>query len=188
MRGDYAATPAAALVVDKPAQIIGRWVQRIQNGLMDIRPAMRFAFELEELANLLETLYATSACLRFISPDRKFTLARRLSDLPCEVLAVYMLDLILARGSTQCHDCTWSRRQASTAPRHLGIAARGPARLVFLHSPKNGRLRFAYNGPVAVVWVAAGTKRKNGQQPMTHSKLAKLDHGGVVADRLPQNR
>ena len=144
-----------------------------------------------EVAGLLETLYAASARLEVIFPGRKFTLDGHLVGSIGEVLAAYMFDLELARGSTQGHDA-YARdgRQVEvklTQGTYVSLREK-PTHLIVLHRPKGGRLRVAYNGPGAIVWAATGARQKNGQRPITLSKLAKLDHDILGADRLLQNR
>lgn len=144
-----------------------------------------------EVAQLLEALYAASARLEVLFPGRKFTLDGHVVGSIGEVIAAYMFELDLARGSTQGHDAyTCDGRQVEVKfTQGTSVALREePAHLIVLHRRKAGRVGVAYNGPGAPVWASSGALQKNGQRPITLARLVKIDALVADADRLPRVR
>lgn len=144
-----------------------------------------------EVAEQLEALYAASTRLEVLFPGRKFTLDGHLVGSIGEVIAAYIFDLNLARGSTQGHDAyTRDGRQVEVKfTQGTSVALREePAHLIVLHRHKAGSVRVAYNGPGGPVWASCGALQKNGQRPITLAKLGKIDALVADADRLPRVR
>ncbi len=144
-----------------------------------------------EVTSHLDALYAASEGLEAIFTGRKFTLDGHLVGSIGEVVAAYMFGLNLMPASTLGHDAMApDGRQVeikltqgkSVALRHV------PQHLIVLHRPKGGPVRVVYNGPGGVVWDACGKPQKNGQQPISLSRLRTLDAAVTIADRLPQFR
>lgn len=141
-----------------------------------------------EVSLQLEALYDASARLEAIFPGRKFTLDGHLVGSVGEVVAAYMFDLDLARGSSLGHHA-YTRdgrpveikltQGAAVAIRHE------PGHLIVLHRPRPGPVRVAFNGPGILAWTAAGTMARNGQRPIRLSRLAALDEGIDPALKLP---
>ena len=56
---------------------------------------------------------------------------------------------------------------------------------VALHRPRAGPVRVVYNGPGGVVWDACGKPQKNGQRPISLTRLRALDAALMDTARLP---
>lgn len=125
----------------------------------------------------LDDLYAASEGLERLFPGRKFTLDGHLVGSVGEVVAAYMFDLDLNAASTQGHDAVSKdgRKVEIKLTQGKGVAIRHePEHLIVLHRPKGGPMRLIYNGPGDLAWHAAGKMQKNGQRPISRSKLAAL--------------
>lgn len=144
-----------------------------------------------EVTNHLDVLYAASEVLVKIFVVRKFTLDGHLVGSIGEVVAAYMFGLDLMPASTLGHDAMApDGRQVEiklTQGKSVGLR-HAPQHLIALHRPKGGPVRVVYNGPGGFVWDACGKPQKNGQQPISLSRLRTLDAAVTIADRLPQLR
>lgn len=144
-----------------------------------------------EVTSHLDALYAASEGLEAIFIGRKFTLDGHLVGSIGEVVAAYMFDLELMPASTLGHDAMApdGRQVEIKLTQGKSVALRhAPQHLIVLHRPKGGPVRVVYNGPGGVVWDACGKPQKNGQQPISLSRLRTLDTAVAIADRLPQLR
>jgi len=141
-----------------------------------------------QVAQHLDNPYTASDGLEGIFPGRKFTLDGHLVGSIGEVVAAYMFDLTLNPASTLGHDATAANGrnvEIKLTQGDKGVAIRHePEHLIVLHRPKGGPIRTVYNGPGAVVWEAAGKMQKNGQRPISLSRLKLLDAGIADRDRL----
>lgn len=144
-----------------------------------------------EVRNLLDALYAATDRLETIFPGRKFSLDGHLVGSIGEVLAAYMFDLDLFRGSTKGHDAAARggrsvevklTQQKSVAIRHQ------PDHLIVLRRERGKPLEVVYNGPGKRAWDQAGKKQSNGQRPIGVAKLRALMLSVAQADRLRQIR
>jgi hypothetical protein len=139
----------------------------------------------------LDALYAASEGLEAMFAGRKFTLDGHLVGSIGEVVAAYMFGLDLMPASTLGHDAMApdGRQVEIKLTQGKSVALRhAPQYLIVLHRPKGGPVRVVYNGPGGVVWDACGKPQKNGQQPISLSRLRTLDTAVAIADRLPQLR
>jgi hypothetical protein len=139
----------------------------------------------------LDALYAASEGLEAIFAGRKFTLDGHLVGSIGEVVAAFMLDLELMPASTLGHDAMApdGRQVEINLTQGKYVALRhAPQHLIALHRPKGGPVRVVYIGPGGLVWDACGKPQKNGQQPISLSRLRTLDTAVAIADRLPQLR
>lgn len=144
-----------------------------------------------EVTSHLDALYAASEGLEAIFTGRKFTLDGHLVGSIGEVVAAYMFGLELMPASTLGHDAIApdGRQVEIKLTQGKSVALRhAPQHLIALHRPKGGPVRVVYNGPGGVVWDACGKPQKNGQQPISLSRLRTLDAAVTIADRLPQLR
>lgn len=149
---------------------------------------MNNAVDWQEVSKLLEDLYRASGRLEELFPGRKFTLDGHLVGSVGEVIAAYMFDLTLVRGSTLGHDALAAdgRRVEVKLTQRGGAAIRHPSdHLIVLHRPKGGPVRVVYNGPGEPVWHQAGAMGRNGQRPIGLTKLLALDRTVPEAARLP---
>lgn len=144
-----------------------------------------------EVRSLLEALYLSSDRLEAMFPGRKFTLDGHLVGSIGEVIAAYMFDLDLLRGSNKGHDArTSSGRQVEIKlTQGGGVALRHePEHLLVLQRSKGAGVRIVFNGPGSLAWELAGKMQKNGQRPISLKRLGELDHHVPPADRLKQIR
>ncbi|MCR9140138.1 MAG: hypothetical protein NXI27_29405 [Alphaproteobacteria bacterium] len=140
-----------------------------------------------QVAQHLDDLYTASAGLEQMFPGRKFTLDGHLVGSIGEVVAAYIFDLDLNPASTLGHDATSADGKnveiKLTQGRSVAIRHE-PEHLIVLHRPKGGPVRVVYNGPGARVWTAAGAMQKNGQRPISLSRLDRLAAEIPDHDRL----
>lgn len=141
-----------------------------------------------EVRDLLDTLYSSTDRLEALFPGRKFTLDGHLVGSIGEVIAAYMFDLELNPASTLAHDaiCPTGRRVeikfthgSSVAIRHL------PDHLLVLRRRREWPVEVVYNGPGELAWEATGAIQKNGQRPISLTRLAALDRTICDTLRLP---
>ena len=126
---------------------------------------------------LVGQLYALVAQLEALFPGRRFTPDGHLVGSIGEVIAAHRYGLELLRHSAQGHDA----RTASgllveiKATQGSSVALREqPNHLIVLHLSKLGEASEVYNGPGALVWSAAGAMQRNGQRPISVSRLRAL--------------
>ncbi|SPJ27717.1 DUF6998 domain-containing protein [Falsiruegeria mediterranea] len=143
------------------------------------------------VAQHLDDLYSASDGLERIFPGRKFTLDGHLLGSIGEVVAAYMFDLDLNPASTLGHDATAAdgRNVEIKLTQGKSVAIRHePEHLIVLQRPKGGPIRTVYNGPGGSAWEAAGKMQKNGQRPISLSRLVKLDATVAEPMRLSMKR
>ena len=141
-----------------------------------------------EVTRHLDALYAASEGLETIFAARKFTLDGHLVGSIGEVVAAYMFGLALMPASTLGHDAMApdGRRVEIKLTQGKSVALRhAPEHLIALHRPKGGPVSVVYNGPGGVVWDACGKPQKNGQSPISLTRLHALDAALTDAARLP---
>ena len=145
----------------------------------------------DQVARFLDDLYTASDGLEQMFPGRKFTLDGHLVGSIGEVVAAYIFDLDLKPASTLGHDAKApdGRSVEIKLTQGRGVAIRHePEHLVVLHRPKGGQMRIVFNGPGAIAWEAAGKMQKNGQRPISLTRLSKLLETVTVAMRLSEVR
>lgn len=144
----------------------------------------------EEVPGLVGQLYELVAQLEGLFPGRRFTPDGHLIGSIGEVIAAHRYGLELLPHSAQGHD---ARSASGTlveikATQGSSVALRErPNHLIVLHISKFGESSEIYNGPGAPVWEAAGAMQRNGQRPISLSKLRKLMAGVPEALRLPES-
>ena len=123
--------------------------------------------ELYKIANELESSY----------PGRKFTIDGHLVGSIGEVIVAEHYGLELLRNSTETHDAV------STEGKYIQIKATQINRIAISSEPdyliviklfSDGTWEEVYNGPGKLVWENAGKMQKNGQRPVSVSKLRSL--------------
>ena len=142
----------------------------------------------EHVAALLDDLYNAADGLEQIFPGRKFTLDGHLVGSIGEVAAAFMFDLDLNPASTLGSDAKScdGREVEIKLTQGRGVAIRHePEHLIVLHRPQGGPIRVVFNGPGALAWAAAGKMQKNGQRPISLSRLSLLSNEVAGHDRLP---
>lgn len=145
----------------------------------------------DQVARHRDDLYTASEALERLFPGRKFTLDGHLVGSIGEVIAAYMFDLDLTPASTLGHDARArdGRRVEIKLTQGRTVALRHePDHLIVLDRPKGGPVRVIYNGPGTPVWTAAGKMQRNGQKPISLTRLASLAAEVPVAAQLPVMR
>jgi hypothetical protein len=144
-----------------------------------------------KVAGYLDDLYTASDGLEQMFPGRKFTLDGHLVGSIGEVVAAFIFGLDLNPASTLGHDATApdGRNVEIKLTQGRSVAIRHePQHLIVLHRPKGGPIRIVFNGPGAHAWAAAGKMQKNGQRPISLTRLAQLHANVPVRDRLVEMR
>jgi hypothetical protein len=106
-----------------------------------------------------------------------------------EVLAAYYYGLELLPASAETHDARTrdGRLVQIKATQRTSIGLRSePMHLLVLRIHSNGQSEEVYNGPGGLAWENAGKMQKNGQRPISVSKLADLMRDIPDHDRLPR--
>ena len=146
---------------------------------------------LDEVPGLIKRLYKVVDRLEQLFPGRKFTPDGHLVGSIGEVTAAHLYDLELLPGSTERHDAKAPDgtlvQVKATQRRMIGISSK-PVHLLVLKLHRNGKATTAYNGPGKNAWDAAGPMQKNGQRPVSLSKLAKVMEMIPQEQRLAQVR
>ena len=144
---------------------------------------------IDSVPGLVGQLYALVAQLEALFPGRRFTPDGHLVGSIGEVIAAHRYGLELLRHSAQGHD---ARSVSGTlveikATQGSSVALREqPNHLIVLHLSKFGEASEVYNGPGAAVWSAAGAMQRNGQRPISLSKLRALMAQVPEELRLPE--
>jgi len=142
----------------------------------------------DQVPELVRRLYALVAEFEALFPGRKFTPDGHLVGSIGEVIAAHRYDISLHPASSEAHDGTAKdgllveikATQADT------VALRAePQHLIVLHLNKDGHATEVFNGPGALVWSNCGAMQRNGQRPVSLSRLRKLMGQVPTSHRLP---
>ena len=129
------------------------------------------------LSDKIKELYKITNELESSYPGRKFTIDGHLVGSIGEVIVAEHYGLELLRNSTETHDAV------STDGKYVQIKATQINRIAISSEPdyliviklfSNGFWEEVYNGPGKPVWDNAGKMQKNGQRPVSLSKLKSL--------------
>lgn len=145
-----------------------------------------------EVGRVLDALYRATDRLEQLFPGRKFTPDGHLVGSIGEVVAAYMFDLDLRRGSNKGHDAVTRgnngavRQVEVKLTQGTSVAVRHePAHLIVLQRKKGHRVEVVFNGPGQEAWAGARNFGSNGQRPISVSKLRELNNRVADANRLP---
>jgi hypothetical protein len=150
----------------------------------DSEGAMR---AIDYVPGIVHRLYELVAELEGHFPGRRFTPDGHLIGSLGEVLASYYYALELLPCSTECHDARTAdgRLVQVKATQSRSVALRGePEHLLALLLKRDGTIEEIYNGPGQAPWNSAGPMGKNGQRPLSISKLRALMESVPVKSRL----
>lgn len=131
----------------------------------------------DQVPELVRRLYALVEEFETLFPGRKFTPDGHLVGSIGEVIAAHRYGLELVAASTEAHDAkTRDGRQVEVkATQGSGVALRAePQHLLVLHLARDGESSEVFNGPGALAWAHCGAMQKNGQRPISLTKLRKL--------------
>ena len=144
---------------------------------------------IDRVPELVRKLYALVAEFESLFPGRAFTPDGHLVGSIGEVVAAYMYGLSLHPASAESHDATApnGRLVQVKATQGKSVALRAePEHLVVLLLQQSGEALEVYNGPGALVWQQCGAMQKNGQRPISLTKLRALMTSVQQSKRLPQ--
>lgn len=142
-------------------------------------------------AEAIATIYEQVDRLEATFPGRHFTPDGHLVGSIGEVLAAYMFNLELLPASEPAHDAVAAdgkRVQIKLTQRNRVSLYHEPEHLIALQRGADGHLKTVFNGPGAPAWNAAGKMQKNGQRPISVSRLAQLMEDVSEPQRLPLTR
>ncbi len=142
----------------------------------------------EHVPELVRRLYSLVSEFEALFPGRKFTPDGHLVGSIGEVLAAHRYALSLHPASSEGHDGTAKdgRQVEIKATQGDTVALRAePQHLIVLHLNKQGHASEVFNGPGALVWSNCGAMQKNGQRPVSLSKLRRLMLQVPENQRLP---
>ena len=143
-----------------------------------------------EVSTLLGDLYSIVARLKALFPGRKFTPDGHLVGSIGEAMAAYMFDLHLLSAAEPRHDATTANGQTrvqiklTQGKRRVALGSK-PEHLLVLQLATDLSVKVVYNGLGQGPWSAAGRMQKNGQRPISLSKLSAIDRNVPDSKRLP---
>jgi len=143
---------------------------------------------IDTIPGVVQRLYELVAELERAFPGRPFTPDGHLVGSLGEVLASHYYDLELLPCSTECHDAQTrdGRLVQIKATQGTGVALRAqPDHLLVILLKRDGTIEEIYNGPGALAWTNCGKQQKNGQSPISVSKLRRLMNEVPADQRLP---
>jgi hypothetical protein len=144
---------------------------------------------IDSIPGVIKRLYQLVNELEAAFPGRPFTPDGHLVGSLGEVLASHYYDLELLPCSTVCHDAqtrTGTLVQIK-ATQGTSVALRAqPDHLLVIRINKDGSIEEIYNGPGALAWSNCGKQQKNGQSPISLSKLRTLMNQVTPEQRLPR--
>jgi len=142
----------------------------------------------DKVPELVRRLYSLVGEFEALFPGRKFTPDGHLVGSIGEVIAAHRYDLSLYSASTAAHDASArdGRQVEVKATQGDTVALRAePQHLIVLHLNKEGQATEVFNGPGSLVWSSCGAMQKNGQRPISLSRLRKLMVQVPASQRLP---
>jgi hypothetical protein len=144
---------------------------------------------IDRIPGVVQRLYALVSELEAAFPGRPFTPDGHLVGSLGEVLASHYYDLELLPCSTECHDARThdGRLVQVKATQGKSVALRAqPDHLLVILLKKDGTIEEIYNGPGQLAWSNCGKQQKNGQSPISVTKLGGLMSEVPVGERLPR--
>ncbi|HAX91708.1 MAG TPA: hypothetical protein DCY07_05820 [Rhodospirillaceae bacterium] len=132
----------------------------------------------QQVQNLIAKLYTVVDELEHIFPKRKFTPDGHLVGSIGEVIAAYMYDLDLLPPSAEGHDAKTKDGKLVqikfTGGQSRFALSSEPDYLIALQLVDRKHIKEIYSGLGNIVWKSSNKLQKNGQRPITISKLAKI--------------
>ena len=129
------------------------------------------------LSNKIKELYKITNELESSYPGRKFTIDGHLVGSFGEVIVAEHYGLALLPNSTETHDAVSAYGKyvqiKATQINRIAISSE-PDYLIVIKLFSDGSWEEIYNGPGKPVWDNAGKMQKNGQRPISLSKLKSL--------------
>jgi hypothetical protein len=142
---------------------------------------------IEQVPVLVRALYRTVEELQKLFPGRPFTPDGHLVGSLGEVIAAHDYDLELCRPSTEGCDAVAKdgKRVEIKTTQGTGVVMRNrPDHLLVLKLLPDGSAEEVYNGPGKEPWDQSGKVQKNGQRPISLSKLKSLMESVSEEERI----
>jgi hypothetical protein len=142
---------------------------------------------IEAVPQIVKRLYELVGELEAHFPGRRFTPDGHLVGSIGEVLAAYHYGLDLHAASVATHDacCPRGNQVQVKATQGRSVALREePDYLLVLKLNRAGTVDEIYNGPGRIPWEQAGRMQRNGQRPISLSRLKKLMNEVRPEERL----
>ena len=139
------------------------------------------------LSDKIKQLYKITNELEQTYPGRKFTVDGHLVGSIGEVIVAEHYGLSLLPNSTKTHDAVSKegKQVQIKATQVKGIAISSePDYLIVIRILSDGSWEEIYNGPGKAAWDNAGKMQKNGQRPISLSKLRNLMGSVDVNDKI----
>jgi hypothetical protein len=129
------------------------------------------------LSDTIKELYKITNELERTYPGRKFTVDGHLVGSIGEVIVAEHYGLSLLPNSTKTHDAKSKDGKMvqikATQVKGISISSE-PDYVIVIQILSDGSWQEVYNGPGKPVWDNSGKMQKNGQRPISLSKLQKL--------------
>lgn len=141
----------------------------------------------EMVAEKIKTLYRVSHELEELFPGRHYTPDGHMIGSIGEALATCCYELTLFEASAETHDAKApdGRLVQIKATQIDWVALSSePEWLLVLQIHPDGTFSEVYNGPGKLAWTHCGKMQKNGQRPISLTKLRSLQTQVPEADRL----
>ena len=141
------------------------------------------------LSDKIKQLYKITNELEQAYPGRKFTVDGHLVGSIGEVIVAEHYGLSLLPNSTKTHDAVSKegKQVQIKATQVKGIAISSePDYLIVIRLLSDGSWEEIYNGPGRAAWDNAGKMQKNGQRPISLSKLRNLMGSIDIKDKIAQ--
>ena len=139
------------------------------------------------LSDKIKQLYKITNELEQTYPGRKFTVDGHLVGSIGEVIVAEHYGLSLLPNSTKTHDAVSKegKQVQIKATQVKGIAISSePDFLIVIRILPDGSWEEIYNGPGKTAWESAGKMQKNGQRPISLSKLRNLMGSVDAKDKI----
>ena len=139
------------------------------------------------LSDKIKELYKITTELESTYPGRKFTVDGHLVGSIGEVIVAEHYDLSLLPNSTKTHDAVSKEGKKvqikATQVKGISISSE-PEHVIVIRILPDGSWEEVYNGPGKPVWENAGKMQKNGQRPVSLSKLRSLMNAVETKDTI----
>lgn len=139
------------------------------------------------LSDKIKQLYKITNELEQAYPGRKFTVDGHLVGSIGEVIVAEHYGLSLLPNSTKTHDAVSKEGKQvqikATQVKSIAISSE-PDYLIVIRLLSDGSWEEIYNGPGKAAWDNAGKMQKNGQRPISLSKLRNLMGSVNINDKI----
>ena len=139
------------------------------------------------LSDKIKQLYKITNELEQTYPGRKFTVDGHLVGSIGEVIVAEHYGLSLLPNSTKTHDAVSKEGKQvqikATQVKSIAISSE-PDYLIVIRLLSDGSWEEIYNGPGKAAWDNAGKMQKNGQRPISLSKLRNLMGSVNINDKI----